>query len=68
MQKLITIYLDSERLRDQQVREHLKEFLSAGWTINSIAGFGGHSQKYHARGWFAIVLERQSTQNSSPEA
>ena len=58
LQKMVTFYLDSERSKDSQVREHLQDYLSEGWIIKSISGFGGHSEKFHVRGWFAVVIEK----------
>ncbi len=70
-QKLVTLYLDSEAYEGEgfkalfntnkaskhgHVEEHLKDELTKGWRIASLAAIGGGAQ--NARGWFAIVLEK----------
>ena len=69
-QKLVTIYLDNSAYKadhmivtnyaDQHglVEEHLSEYLKEGWTIQSIAGFGGNSESLTVRGWLAVVLAK----------
>ena len=69
-QKLVTIYLDNAAYaggkwavgsfadKHRAVEEHLQEYLSAGWMVKSIAGFGGTNDALYARGWFAVVLEK----------
>jgi hypothetical protein len=70
MQKLVTIYLDNSSYANGKmlvgsyaekhgfVEEHLQSYLSDGWRIQSISGFGGNSDSITARGWFAVVLEK----------
>jgi hypothetical protein len=70
MQKLVTIYLDSSAYSagawlkasnaDQHgvVEEHLGDYLSDGWVIKSIHGFGGASESMNARGYVIVLLER----------
>jgi hypothetical protein len=69
MQKLITIYLDNMAYdgmtmlkghanRHGQAEEHLKELLADGWWIVSTCSMGGAADGYSARGWLAVVLER----------
>jgi len=68
MQKLVTIYLDNMSYKPEgifagvssqhgKVEEHLAEYLTAGWTIQSINSFGGSGDSAYARGWIAVVLE-----------
>ncbi len=69
MQKLVTVYLDTEtyhkgklfsRLADKHglVEEHLQDYLQQGWTIKTIDGFGGSSELGSVRGWVAVLLEK----------
>lgn len=70
MQKLLTIYLDNSAYShgklmvtsyaDQHglVEEHLGEFLTEGWTIAHVHGFGGNSDGLTVRGWLTVVLEK----------
>jgi hypothetical protein len=62
--KLVTIYLcdgwDDGVEEDQQVKEHLTEYLERGWYIKDIktlSGSGGGRTEYLG-GWLAVVLER----------
>ena len=69
MQKLLTIYLDNDRYRDGKifggvsdrhgmVEEHLGDYLTHGWTVRSMAAFGGAAEQAWVRGWIAVVIER----------
>jgi len=70
MQKLVTIYLDNMAYakgkllvgsfadRHGQVEEHLQSYLSDGWRVASINGFGGSAEAVAVRGWFAVLLEK----------
>lgn len=69
MQKLVTIYLDNMAYEGSTMfkghsnkhgvaKEHLKNELSEGWWIVSMHGFGGSAEGYTARGWLAVVLEK----------
>jgi hypothetical protein len=40
------------------VEEHLKSELAGGWWIVSTPAFGGSADGHTARGWFAVVLEK----------
>ena len=72
MQKLVTIYLDSETYEPGKVlstgtkeahgtvEEHLGELLDEGWRIREINALGGHSGHLQVRGWVVAVLERDS--------
>ena len=69
MQKLVTIYLDSQVYaegkwlkwsfpeRHGSVEEHLRAELDDGWRIVSVSGFGGTTDS-KTRGWLAVVLEK----------
>jgi hypothetical protein len=39
------------------VEEHLQQYLSEGWKISSVSGFGGSSE-LAVRGWVVVLLER----------
>lgn len=70
MQKLLTIYLDSQVYSSGNwlsfsnadkhgiVEEHLNDYLTQGWTIKAIHGFGGASETINARGYIVVLLER----------
>ncbi len=70
MQKLVTIYLDNMAygkgklligsLADKHglVEEHLKAELATGWRVSSISSFGGNAEAISARGWLAVLLEK----------
>jgi len=70
MQKFVTIYVDNTAYAGGKmfvgsfadkhgfVEEHLQSYLSDGWRIQSISGFGGNSDSISARGWFGVVLEK----------
>jgi hypothetical protein len=70
LQKLVTVYLDGHAYMDDKwvkathadkhgfVEEHLQDDLSDGWKIVSLFGFGSASGM-DARGWLAVVLEKQ---------
>jgi hypothetical protein len=71
MQRLVTIYLDSQAYlegrwlagsfgdKHGRVEEHLAEELREGWRVVSVTGFvGGAEGAVNARGWFAVVLEK----------
>jgi hypothetical protein len=69
MQKFVTIYVDAHAYMGDKwlkgshadrhgfAEEHLNQYMSEGWTIVSVAGFGG-ADGIGARGWFAVVLEK----------
>jgi len=69
MQKLLTIYLDNSAYgkgkmmvgnfadRHAMVEEHLQQYLSEGWKISSVSGFGGNTD-LAVRGWVVVVLEK----------
>ena len=71
MQKLVTIYLENSAYAKGKmivgsfadkhglVEEHLQNFLSDGWRILSVSGFGGNSDAITVRGWLAVVLEKK---------
>ena len=71
MQKLVTIYLDNSAYGQGKwlkasyaeqhglVEEHLEKYLSSGWRITDIHGFGGHGESLHARGWLIAVLAKE---------
>ena len=70
-QKLITIYLDNSAYGKGkalvgsyaeyhgQVEEHLQSYLSDGWRITSVVGFGGNSDSLTVRGWLAVTIEKE---------
>ena len=70
MQKLLTIYLDNSAYgkgkmivgnfadKHALVEEHLQQYLSEGWEISSVSGFGGSSD-LAVRGWVVVVLEKK---------
>jgi hypothetical protein len=71
MQKLVTIYLDNMAYEGStmfkghagkhgHVEEHLKAELAEGWWIVSTTAFGGAADGYTARGWLAVVLEKNA--------
>ncbi len=71
MQKLVTIYLDNMGYEGSTmfkghsnkhglVEEHLQHYLNEGWWIVSTSSFGGASEGYSARGWLAVVLEKNT--------
>ena len=71
-QKLVTIYLDNMvyakgktlvgSFADKHglIEEHLASFLTEGWKIVTIHGFGGNSDGLSVRGWFAVLLEKSA--------
>lgn len=70
MQRLVTIYLDNAVYGSDKwlaanyaehhgrIEEHLKEELAAGWKIKLLQSFGGAAESIWARGWLAVVLEK----------
>ncbi len=71
MQKLVTIYLDNmgyegstmfKGYSDKHglVEEHLQQHLDEGWWIVSTSSLGGASESHSARGWLAVVLEKNT--------
>ena len=56
MQKLVTIYVDSTT-HPARIEEHLEEYLSTGWRIKDIHGFGGSAEVGFVSGWIVVVLE-----------
>ncbi len=70
MQKLVTVYLDNHSYMGDKwikgshadkhgfVEEHLQEFLSDGWVVQSVFGFGG-VDGIGARGWLTVLLEKK---------
>ena len=69
MQRLVTIYLDNTAYKSELrtgyakhhklIEEHLQQYLEDGWTISSVAGFGGNSNVLHVRGWVIVLLEKK---------
>lgn len=69
IQKLVTLYLDNMAYAKGSVlvgsfgdkhgliEEHLGSYLSQGWRVVSVHGFGGNSESLAVRGWLAVVLE-----------
>ena len=76
MQKLVTIYLDNHAYMGDKwvkgshadkhgfVEEYLQDYLSDGWTIAAVVGFGG-AEGINARGWRAVVLEKGRRRSAS---
>jgi len=71
MQKLVTIYLDNMGYEGSTmfkghsnkhglVEEHLQQHLDEGWWIVSTSSLGGASESHSARGWLAVVLEKNT--------
>ena len=69
MQKLVTVYLDNMAYEGStmfkghagkhgHVEVHLKAELAEGWWIVSTTALGGSADGYTARGWLAVVLEK----------
>ena len=70
MQKLVTIYLDNSAYakgkmivgsfadKHALVEEHLQQYISEGWKISSVSGFGGGSEGLAVRGWVVVLLEK----------
>ncbi len=70
MQKLVTVYLDNGAYgggnlivgsyadKHGLIEEHLQQYFAAGWTVQSLQGFGG-SEGLTVRGWVLVVLEKQ---------
>lgn len=70
MQKLVTIYMDNSAYgkgkmivgsfadKHALVEEHLQQYLSEGWKVSSVSGFGGGSDGLMVRGWIAVLLEK----------
>ena len=71
-QKLVTIYLDNMIYAQGKslvgifadkhglIEEHLETFLTQGWKVVTIHGFGGNSDGLNVRGWFAVLLEKSA--------
>ena len=70
MQKLVTIFLDDAAYNEGKffakntkehgfVEEHLDHYLSEGWTINDLHGFGGSGGSFDTRGWITVALEKE---------
>jgi len=71
MHKLVTIYMDSHAYMEGKwvkgthadkhgfVEEYLQDYLSDGWAIVSLFGFGG-TEGMNSRGWLAVVLEKSA--------
>lgn len=69
-QKLVTIYLDNMAYAKGKVvvgsfadkhglvEEHLETYLSQGWRVVTIHGFGGNSDSLSVRGWITVLLEK----------
>jgi len=57
MQKIVTIFLNSIKDSDCQVKEHLKNYIKDGWRVKSITpvGAGDGSHYGGARGWLAVL-------------
>ncbi len=67
VQKLLTIYLENfdgkgnkspHAVEPGCVEEHLRDYLSQGWSVVSLFGLGGTTGAW-ARGWLAVVLEKE---------
>ena len=70
VQKVVTIYLESHAYMEGKwvkgthadkhgfVEEYLQDYLSVGWRVVSLFGFGG-ADGINARGWLAVVLEKE---------
>jgi hypothetical protein len=70
MQKLLTIYLDNSAYskgkilvgnyadKHALVEEHLQQYISEGWRISSVSGFGGSSELC-VRGWMVVLMEKK---------
>jgi hypothetical protein len=39
------------------VEEHFQRYVSEGWKINSVSGFGG-GDGVSVRGWIVVLLEK----------
>lgn len=75
-QKLVTIYLDNSSYIKGEflvgsfakhhglVEEHLGSWLSQGWRIVSVSGFGGNSEGLSVRGWVIVLLEKSAAPES----
>ena len=73
LQKLVTIYLDNTAYAKGKllvgsfaekhgvVEEHLNDFLSQGWRVVAIHGFGGGGESIAARGWITVLLEKPNS-------
>ncbi len=71
MQKLVTIYLDNSSYAQGRlmvgsfadkhglIEEHLQKYLTDGWTITQVHGFGGNSEGLMVRGWITVVLDKK---------
>ena len=71
-QKLVTIYLDNSAYAKGKVlvgsfgdkhgfiEEHLESYLSDGWRVAAIHGFGGNSDALSVRGWITVLLEKSA--------
>ncbi len=71
-QKLVTIYLDNSAYAKGKVivgsygdkhgfiEEHLEAYLSDGWRVAAIHGFGGNSDALNVRGWITVLLEKSA--------
>lgn len=69
-QKVVTIYLDNMAYAKGKVlvtsfadkhglvEEHLDTYLSQGWRVVTIHGFGGNSDSLSVRGWITVLLEK----------
>lgn len=69
-QKLVTVYLDNMAYakgkvlvgnfgdKHGMVEEHLENYLSDGWRIAVVHGFGGNSDALSVRGWLTVLLEK----------
>jgi hypothetical protein len=70
IQKLVTVYLDNSAYAKGKVlvgsfsdkhglvEEHLESYLSDGWRVAAIHGFGGNSEAMTVRGWITVLLEK----------
>jgi hypothetical protein len=71
-QKLMTVYLDNSAYTKGKVlvssfgdkhglvEEHLESYLSDGWRVAAIHGFGGNSDALNVRGWITVLLEKSA--------
>lgn len=77
-QKLVTIYLDNMAYAKGKVlvgsfadkhglvEEHLETYLSQGWKVVTIHGFGGNSDAISVRGWISVLLEKPTNPGTEP--
>jgi len=59
-QRLVSVFLTTEREPDRDVSEHLGDYLEGGWRILEFKTLGGSSGGDSATvaGWVVVLLER----------